>query len=82
MTKIVFSDTRHLIASISPHTANENNLRDLVSTYSNFQLLVSQDKPEIQIIDVEEISNQDLILAIAGSEQAVPIWIYSKKETI
>lgn len=79
MTKIVFSDTRHLNASISPHTANENNLRDLVSTYSNFQLLVSQDKPEIQIIDVEEISNQDLILAIVGSKQAVPIWIYSKK---
>jgi hypothetical protein len=78
MTKIVFSDTRHLIASIYPHTANENNLRDLVSTYSNFQLLVSQDRPEIQIIDVQEISNQDLISAIAGSEQAIPIWIYSK----
>jgi GT2 family glycosyltransferase len=78
-TKLVFSDTRHLIASIFPNSANEKSLRELVASYSNFQILVSQDKPEAQIIDVEEISNQALISRIKESRLGIPVWIYSKK---
>jgi len=78
-TKLVFSDTRHLIATILPSSPNEASLRTLVSSYSNFNLLISSDKPEAHIVDLEEISNQDLITAIAKSKHGIPVWIYSNK---
>jgi len=62
-----------------PNVAREDSLIELVKSYSNFQIVISKDKAEANIIDLAEISNRDLIAAIKNTKESIPVWIYSEK---
>lgn len=74
---LLFNDAKHLEAEIIPDSRNESKIENLLTKYSNYQLIKNKMDKDAIIVDFDISTNSDLIQLIKKSKNAYRLWIYS-----
>lgn len=75
--KISFSNSKLILATIFPNQSLYNKINHIFGDYSSFNLLVNNNDFTDKILDISQLTNEEIISEIKLNKGKVNLWIFS-----
>ena len=74
--KIIFSNSQFIVANVFSRV--ENEIQDCVESFSKYKLIYNRDSYTDKILDIDFVSNENIISEIESNQFKNTIWLYSQ----